>query len=72
MFHVANGVFIPNGEKVIVPNFVDPSFTPVKVDAKYSPFGYRWSEPELKKTAKNTLQHWTKESGQTFFAFFQT
>ena len=66
MFHVANGVFIPNGEKVIVPNFVDPSSKAkyVQINDYRFPDTWRWTKPDLKKTAKNTLQHWTKEIDQ--------
>ena len=69
MFHVANGVFIPDGEKLIVPNFVDPSFkAECGVQNNYRfPDTYRCTEPDLKKTAKNTLQHWTKDSDQIKF-----
>ena len=69
MFHVANGVFIPDGEKLIVPNFVDPSFKAecgVQKNFRF-PDTETCTEPDLKKTAKNTLQHWTKDSDQITF-----
>lgn len=59
IFHISNAFFVPNGEKVIVPNFVDSNNDP-----KLYSIGTR---PELKKNAKSTLRHWTKEKSKFRF-----
>ena len=63
VFHLSNGFFVPNGEKVMMPNFVDSSFKSeyVKPDNNYFSMPY-WTRPELKKNAKSTLRHWTQET----------
>ena len=49
IFHVASAIFNPNGGKVISPNFVSKDWV------------YDGTKPELKKHAKTSLKHWTKE-----------
>ena len=54
VFHISNAFFVPNGEYVITPNFVSET---TKIDCRT----IRLTKTELKKNAKNTLLHWTKE-----------
>ena len=49
IFHVSSAVFNPDGGKVISPNFVSNDWV------------YDGTRPELKKNAKTSLKHWTKE-----------
>ena len=73
VLHVSNGFFVPDGAKVISPNFVDPSSKAELITVKRYPcpntglngFCTYWTTPDLKKSAKNTLRHWTQEKVRT-------